>query len=84
MGMVTATFGGVIRDLLRAEVPLIFRKEIYAIAALVGGMIYLILDHVQMPTTFNIITTTFFTATIRIIAIKLNLNLPSPTSKNDL
>jgi len=84
MGMVTATFGGVIRDLLRAEIPLIFRKEIYATAALVGGMIYLILDHAQMPTTFNIITTTFLTATIRIIAIKLNLNLPSPTSKNDL
>ncbi len=41
MGVVTATFGGVLRDLFRAEVPLIFRREIYATAALLGGFIYL-------------------------------------------
>lgn len=77
MGMVTATFGGVIRDLLRTEVPLIFRKEIYATAALVGGLVYLGLDALGLPTSANIITTTILTATIRIVAIRLNLHLPS-------
>ena len=41
MGVVSATFGGVIRDVLSNEVPLIFRKEIYASACLAGGLVYL-------------------------------------------
>lgn len=77
LGMVTATFGGVIRDLLRTEVPLIFRKEIYATAALIGGLIYLGLDTLNVPTSINIPVTTIITATIRIIAIRLNFHLPS-------
>ena len=75
MGMVTATFGGVIRDLLRTEVPLIFRKEIYATAALIGGLIYLGLDALQVPASVNIPLTTLITATIRIVAIRWDLHL---------
>ena len=77
MGMVTATFGGVIRDLLRAEVPLIFRREIYATAALTGGIMYLALDYFDLGTGLKILLTTTLTATIRITAIRLNLNLPT-------
>lgn len=77
MGMVTATFGGVIRDLLRTEVPLIFRREIYATAALIGGLIYLGMERIHVPIGFNILITTTITAAIRITAIRLNLNLPT-------
>lgn len=77
MGMVTATFGGVIRDLLRTEVPLIFRKEIYATAALAGGLMYLTLDSLNLSTGSNILLTTTLTASIRITAIRLNLHLPT-------
>lgn len=45
MGMVTAVFGGVLRDVLTNEIPLIFRKEIYASACLAGGLVYLLLTH---------------------------------------
>ncbi len=83
MGMVTATFGGVIRDLLRTEVPLIFREEIYATAALVGGLIYLGLDWIGAPTGFNILITTTITAAFRITAIRLNLQLPTIVVKNN-
>ncbi|MGC6467212.1 MAG: trimeric intracellular cation channel family protein [Akkermansiaceae bacterium] len=83
MGMVTATFGGVIRDLLRTEVPLIFRKEIYATAALVGGLVYLLLDFAGLPSPANIVLTTTLTAAIRIMAIRLNLNLPSKGKNQD-
>ncbi len=83
MGMVTATFGGVIRDLLRTEVPLIFREEIYATAALVGGLIYLGLDWIGTPTGFNILITTTITAAFRITAIRLNLQLPTIVVKNN-
>lgn len=41
MGIVSAVFGGIIRDVLFNEVPLIFRKEIYASACLVGALIFL-------------------------------------------
>lgn len=44
LGVVSATFGGVIRDVLSNEVPLIFRKEIYAFACLVGGVFFLLVD----------------------------------------
>jgi uncharacterized membrane protein YeiH len=83
MGMVTATFGGVIRDLLRTEVPLIFQEEIYATAALVGGLIYLGLDWIGLPTGFNILITTTITAAFRITAIRLNLQLPTIVVKNN-
>ena len=42
MGVVTASFGGVIRDVVCNEIPLIFQKEIYATAALLGGLVYCI------------------------------------------
>lgn len=44
MGVVSATFGGVIRDVLSGTAPLIFRKEIYASACLVGGILFLLTD----------------------------------------
>jgi len=44
LGVVSATFGGVIRDVLSGEVPLIFRKEIYASACLVGGTLFFVID----------------------------------------
>lgn len=44
LGVVSATFGGVIRDVLSGEVPLIFRKEIYASACLIGGVVFLLID----------------------------------------
>jgi uncharacterized membrane protein YeiH len=40
LGVVTATFGGVVRDVLCAEVPLLLRKEIYALAALAGAAVF--------------------------------------------
>jgi uncharacterized membrane protein YeiH len=44
LGVVSATFGGVIRDVLSTEKPLIFREEIYASACLVGAVLFLITD----------------------------------------
>lgn len=44
LGVVSATFGGVIRDVLSTEKPLIFREEIYASACLVGAVLFLVTD----------------------------------------
>jgi len=75
MGVVTATFGGVLRDLLRAEVPLIFRKEIYATAATIGGLIYLGGDWLGLQPRYNIPITTVITAGIRLAAIHYKFRL---------
>ncbi|MCB0446531.1 MAG: trimeric intracellular cation channel family protein [Gelidibacter sp.] len=77
LGTMTACFGGVIRDILCNEIPVIFRKEIYATACIAGGVVYFALR--QLPIDNNII---FLIAgavviTIRLIAVKFKISLPS-------
>ena len=68
-GVITATFGGVIRDILCNEIPLIFRKEIYATACIVGASIYVGLDYYGLNETTNIIISGSIILLIRIIAV---------------
>lgn len=74
MGAVSATFGGVLRDIIRNEIPLIFRKEIYATAALLGGGLLLLLQHFGTPVEAAIPISAVFTAIIRMLAIRYTIN----------
>ncbi len=76
MGMVSAVFGGVIRDVLTNQVPLIFHKEIYASACLLGGVVYLISSHFIEMEYVSFIIGAFAVITIRLIAVKYQLELP--------
>ncbi len=78
MGVITAVAGGILRDLLCGEVPLILRKEIYAVAALIGGMVYWGLVSTGM---IDLAVYISFSVTlgIRILAIRYGLSLPSFT-----
>ncbi|MEQ8925029.1 MAG: trimeric intracellular cation channel family protein [Fulvivirga sp.] len=76
MGMVSAVVGGVIRDLLCNEIPLIFRKEIYATACLTGALFFFILSELGVNTDLNYILTISVIFTIRVVAIKFNLSMP--------
>ena len=78
MGLVTGTFGGVLRDVFRAEVPLIFRTEIYATAALLGGFIYLAGDWFGVQPRYNIPIATIITAGVRLASIRYNFRLAWP------
>ena len=78
MGMVSAVFGGVVRDTLTNEVPLIFRKEIYAIACLLGGILYLILDAFHLEESWKIAITVLVIMVIRVLAVKRKWALPLP------
>lgn len=49
MGLLTATFGGLIRDVLCNEIPLILRNEIYATAALAGALVFVLLNMLNLP-----------------------------------
>jgi len=74
MGVVSAVFGGIIRDVLSNEVPLIFRKEIYAFACLAGGLTYLF-TKALLPESLAIIISISTVILIRIMAIKRHWSL---------
>lgn len=76
MGMFSAVMGGVIRDVLTNEIPIIFKKEIYATACLLGAILYLSLDYLGCERNVNFLASALFIITIRIIAVKKNLSLP--------
>ena len=76
MGMVSAVFGGVIRDVLSREVPLIFKKEIYASACLTGGLIYLLMKQIGVNENVNFIISAIVIITIRTVSVIYKLQLP--------
>jgi uncharacterized membrane protein YeiH len=76
LGTVTACFGGVIRDVLLNDVPLLFRKEIYALACISGGLLYFLLRKINMDTNVSKIVCILFIFVIRIIAVRYKLSLP--------
>ena len=76
IGTMTAVFGGVVRDTLSNEIPLIFRKEMYATTCILGGILYLVLGYLSMPLWFTPLITILTVISLRIISIKLNLSYP--------
>ena len=82
MGMSSAVMGGVTRDVLTNEIPLIFQREIYASACLAGGVIYLILNNFQINEDVQFIISASVIVVIRTVAIKYELELPRV--KNDI
>lgn len=76
MGVMTGTAGGVIRDVLSAEVPLVLRREIYATAALCGSFAYVLLDGMQVSSVPCLAAAVSVTLLIRLTAIRKGLSLP--------
>ena len=75
-GVISATFGGVTRDILCNEIPLIFRKEVYATACIIGGAVYLGLEALG----FNLVLKTVISCSVIIIirtaAVVKNYRIP--------
>jgi len=76
MGMSSAVMGGVIRDVLTNEIPLIFHREIYASACLAGGMVYLLLHPFNINEDFLFVISAAIIVTVRTIAVQYKLELP--------
>ena len=74
MGMFSAVLGGVVRDILINEIPLIFRKEIYAMACVAGGTLFILLKD-QLEFEWNVVITVSTIITIRLLAIKFKIGL---------
>ncbi|MDO4224849.1 MAG: trimeric intracellular cation channel family protein [Bergeyella zoohelcum] len=77
LGTITGCFGGIIRDILLNRIPLIFRKEIYATACIVGGTLFLLLvKYTTLSYTFVQITTILLIVLIRTLAVKYHWQMP--------
>ncbi len=76
MGIITGCVGGIIRDVLITEIPLIFRKEIYAFASIAGGLFYFVSDRIGMPAEATKVIAVIAVILTRIIAVRFQISLP--------
>ncbi len=76
MGIITGAFGGVMRDMMIGEVPLIFRRDIYALASLLGGVLFVVLNHMGVDEVICYISAALTIVTIRIVAVQYHIHLP--------
>ncbi len=77
LGTMSACFGGVIRDLLCNEVPVIFRKEIYATACILGGLSYFLLRKLPIDPNLVFAISGLIVIVVRLLAVKFKIALPS-------
>jgi len=77
LGTITASFGGVIRDILCNEIPVIFHKEIYATACILGGVSYFLLIQLPIDGAYAYIAAILIIILVRILAVKFHIALPN-------
>lgn len=76
LGTITGCFGGVCRDILLAQIPVLFRKEIYATACIAGGLVYFVLVSLTDKAIAEIVTVLLI-CSIRIVGYRKNWHLPA-------
>jgi len=76
MGVMTATCGGLVRDILSNRIPLILQREIYASACVVGGALFYFLHHAGVPSSVNLTISALVVIAIRGAAILKGWQLP--------
>jgi len=76
MGTITGSFGGMIRDIIINEEPLVFRKDIYALACVFGGVVYCTCLYFSLPTALLQFLTAMSVILVRVIAVKYHISVP--------
>lgn len=77
MGTITGSVGGIIRDIFINEEPLIFRKDIYALACVFGGLIFYTCKLLHFPQEITQLSTAASVILIRVLAVKYHWSLPT-------
>ena len=83
MGVTTAVVGGIIRDILSGEIPLILRREIYASASLCGAVVLAAVSSLHIQSSLGVSLAGLSTLVIRLAALHWNLSLPLFRLKED-
>ena len=81
LGTMTACFGGVIRDILCTEIPVIFRREIYATICILGGIVFFLLRKLNLDTDILYLATSLVIIIVRLMAVKYKWYLPTLENK---
>lgn len=76
MGMVTGVAGGMLRDILCGEIPLVLRREIYAVASLAGGTAFVLMHHFGVGKDVTVWVSLGIVLVVRLLAIYYRLSLP--------
>ncbi|GMN11805.1 trimeric intracellular cation channel family protein [Croceitalea sp. MTPC9] len=82
LGTITASFGGVIRDILCNEIPVIFRKEIYATPCILGGFSFFLLEQLPIVDAYAYVGGILVVISLRLLAVKFGIRLPNIYRKN--
>ncbi len=77
LGTITGSAGGVLRDIILNEIPLLFQKDIYATACIAGGGVYYLCEQIGMPLIATQLLTMFAVIAIRVIARQTNSSIPT-------
>jgi len=81
LGTITGSFGGVLRDVLLTNVPMIFQKEIYASACILGGSVYFLMIYLSVDIAITQVVVIVLIVTIRLLAVRLKWSLPNSYRK---
>jgi uncharacterized membrane protein YeiH len=78
MGAITGAAGGLFRDVLSAEVPLLLRRgELYATASIIGAAMYVVFEEIELPRPWSAVLGAAVVIGLRIAAIRWRLALPT-------
>ena len=75
-GMITGICGGMLRDILCNDIPLVLRKELYAVIALAGAVLFITLAHFGIPKNINVLITLISIFSARLLAIFFHIEIP--------
>lgn len=78
-GVLTACGGGLIRDIMVMKIPAIFRKHIYAVASIIGAIIFYVMYYFNILYVVNVLTTVTLVVIIRYLAFYFEWSLPKVT-----
>ncbi|WP_138379526.1 trimeric intracellular cation channel family protein [Luteithermobacter gelatinilyticus] len=77
MGVMSAAAGGAIRDILCNEIPLVLRKELYAVPAILGGSSFYIMTQAAIDPVLTLLVSCLITLMVRLVAVTYSLSLPA-------
>jgi uncharacterized membrane protein YeiH len=75
-GVITGVFGGILRDIFCNDIPLIFRRELYASVSFAAAWCFLLCTYWNMPNEQAIFVTLFGGLLLRLLAIRFNWEMP--------